>query len=105
MLNRRDAMLRLGQVGFGGLTLPSLLAAQERAKSLSTPSNATADSLIYLFLWGGPPQQDMWDMEPDAPEGIRAQFSPISAMVPGIQISDQMPLFAQHTDKTTIIRS
>ena len=29
MLNRRDAMIRLGQVGVGGLTLPQLLATRQ----------------------------------------------------------------------------
>ena len=57
-----------------------------------------------MFLWGGPPQQDMWDMKPDTPEGIRSQFNPINSVVPGIQVSDHMPLFAQHTDKTCIVR-
>ena len=52
-----------------------------------------------MFLWGGPPQQDMWDLKPDAPAGIRCQFKPIDTAVPGIQVCDQMPLFARHTDK------
>lgn len=107
MLNRRDAMLRLGHTGLGGLSLPALLAGQSTASA--SPSGArnaaTADSLIYLFLWGGPPQQDMWDMKPEAPQGIRSQFQPISTIVPGIQICDQMPLLARHTNKTAIIRS
>jgi hypothetical protein len=106
MLNRRDAMLRLGRVGFGGLALPTLLAGQKAAASTSVERHPpTADSLIYLFLWGGPPQQDMWDMKPDAPDGIRSQFKPIDTVVPGIRVCDQMPLFAKHTDKTAIIRS
>src|SRR4026209_2889456 len=103
MLNRRDAMLRLGQIGFGGLSLPMLLAGQRAAASTVDRHLATADSLIYLFLWGGPPQQDMWDTKPGAPEGIRSQFKPIDTVVPGIRICDQMPLFAKHTDKTAII--
>jgi hypothetical protein len=48
---------------------------------------------------------DLWDPNPDAPDGIRSRFQPISTVVPGIQISDQMPLFAKHADKTAIIRS
>jgi hypothetical protein len=107
VLNRRDAMLRLGQIGFGGMNLPTLLAGQKAAASDTSVEKhpATADSLIYLFLWGGPPQQDMWDMKPDAPDGIRSQFKPIDTVVPGIRICDQMPLFAKHSDKTAILRS
>lgn len=100
MLNRRDAMLRVGQVGVGALTLPSLLRAEQVAKS-----GGTVKSCILVYLWGGPPQQDMWDMKPDAPEGVRSLFSPIDTVVPGIQICDQLPLMARHTDKMAIVRS
>jgi hypothetical protein len=44
-------------------------------------------------------------MKPTAPDGIRSQFQPISTRVPGIQICDQLPLMAQHTDKMAIVRS
>lgn len=104
-LNRRDAMLRLGRMGLGGLTLPALLRGRAMASPVHAPSKGTADSCIFIFLWGGPPQQDLWDMKPDAPQGIRSQFSPINTVVPGIQICDQMPLLARHTDKLAIVRS
>ena len=80
------------------LTLPSQLPA-------NAPRRGSADSCIYIFLWGGPPQQDTWDPKPDAPQGIRSQFGEIDTAVPGIRICDAMPLFARHTDKTAIIRS
>ncbi len=47
----------------------------------------------------------MWDLKPEAPEGIRSQFQPINTVVPGIQICDQMPRIARHADKLAIIRS
>lgn len=103
MFHRRDAMIRLGQLGLGALSLPSLLHG-ERAQA-AVNSSRKAKSCIYIFLWGGPPQQDLWDMKPDAPEGIRSQFRPIRSVVPGIDICDQMPLLAQHTDKVTVLRS
>ncbi|HEV3003683.1 MAG TPA: DUF1501 domain-containing protein, partial [Pirellulales bacterium] len=64
-----------------------------------------AKNCILLYLWGGPPQQDMWDLKPDAPDGIRSQFLPIDTAVPGVRICDQLPLLAKHTDKLAIIRS
>jgi hypothetical protein len=103
MLHRRDAMLRLGQVGLGGLTLPGLLAAQAQAAKATRASKAKACILVYL--WGGPPQQDTFDMKPDAPDGVKSQFQPISTAVPGIQICDQLPRIAKCTDKLAIIRS
>ena len=102
MLHRRDAMIRLGQVGLGSLTIPGLLAAQEAAQANRRP---TAKSCILVYLWGGPPQQDTFDLKPQAPDGVRSQFQPIATAVPGIQISDQLPQIARHTDKLAIIRS
>ncbi|MBA4062459.1 MAG: DUF1501 domain-containing protein [Isosphaera sp.] len=100
MLHRRDAMIRLGQLGTGALTLPTLLRARAAA-----PRAASADACIFVFLWGGPPQQDTWDMKPDAPDGIRSPFGTIDTAVPGIRVCDQMPLFARHTDKVAVVRS
>jgi hypothetical protein len=101
MLHRRDAMIRLGQLGLGALTLPGLLRADQSAQ----PVRRHARSCILLYLWGGPPQNDMWDMKPDAPDGMRSIFRPVRTVTPGFDICDQMPLVARHTDKVAIIRS
>jgi len=110
MFHRRDAMMRLGQIGLGGLTLPTLLAAEKSFANRKSPAglkptNGKAKACILIYLWGGPPQMDMWDPNPEAPVGIRSHFKPIDTSVPGIQISEEMPLFAQQTDKTAIIRT
>src|SRR5262249_62144362 len=108
LLHRRDAMLRLGQVGLGALTLPALLNAERASASDGRPSTSPsrrthAKSCILLYLWGGPPQQDMWDLKPHTPQGIRTIFEPIQTAVPGIQLCDHMPMLARHTDKTAFI--
>jgi hypothetical protein len=100
MLHRRDAMIRLGQLGLGAVTLPGFLEAQ-RARG----GNGRAKSCIYVFLWGGPPQQDMWDLKPAAPSGIRSEFAPIRTAVPGIELCEHLPLLARHTDKVALVRS
>jgi hypothetical protein len=102
MLHRRDAMLRLGRLGLGALTLPGLLHAEQAAPP---PPRRHAKSCIYIFLWGGPPQQDLWDLKPDAPEGVRSLFRPIRTCVPGIDVCDQMPLLARQMDKVAVVRS
>src|SRR5262245_52290988 len=104
MLHRRDAMLRLGQLGLGSLTLPGLLQA-EQTRTPSAPRPRRARSCILLSLWGGPPQNDMWDLKPDTPQGIRSLFRPTRTVTPGFDVCDQMPLLARHTDKVAIIRS
>jgi hypothetical protein len=124
MLHRRDAMLRLGQLGGATWALPALMQAEKARGALvgeardssgagglaetdaaKRSGKGRAKSCILVYLWGGPPQQDMWDMKPEAPEGIRSVFQPIDTNVPGIQICDQMPLLARQADKFALIRS
>src|ERR1043166_2674710 len=89
---RRDFMLRLGSVG-SALTVPTLLRAEAATSAANNASavaalprtSGRAKSCILIYLWGGPPQQDMWDLKPDAPEGIRSEFQPIDTVVPGLQ--------------------
>jgi hypothetical protein len=102
MLHRRDAMLRLGQFGLGALTLPGLLRAEAEKR---TEGGGKARSCILIFLWGGPPQQDLWDLKPDAPAGVRSLFGVARTRVPGIDFSDQQPLLARCTDRLAVVRS
>jgi len=98
MLNRRDAMIRLGALG-SALGLPSLLRAAPETR------RGSADACIYLFLWGGPPQQDTFDLKPDAPAEFRGEFRPIRTNVPGIDICEKLPRLARLADKYAIVRS
>jgi hypothetical protein len=104
MIHRRDAMIRLGAIGLGSLTLPDLLKMEGTAQA-QTIGGRKAKSCIFLFLWGGPPGQDLWDLKPDAPEGIRSPFRPIATTVPGISFCDQLPRLAAHADKIAVVRS
>ena len=108
-LNRREA-IRLGGLGALGLTLPTLLAAQSNAAPRqSAPHPPTrfgrAKRCILLYMWGGPPHHDTFDLKPNAPREIRGEFAPIPPSVPGIEISDHLPLLAEQADKFTILRS
>lgn len=102
MLHRRDAMLRLGVGAGGALTLPQLMAMEQSGQSSAKKS---AKSCIFLFMWGGQPQQDMWDLKPNAPDGVRSPFLPIQTNVAGMQLGEPLPQLARHADKLAIIRS
>src|SRR5262249_21018559 len=67
--------------------------------------NRRRKSCILLYLWGGPPQQDMWDMKPDAPDGIKSVFRPMQSNVPGIHLCDHLPRLAQQAHKLALVRS
>ena len=101
---RREALLNLGRVALGTLTLPNLLAADESHSRLQNRSSR-AKSCLFIFLWGGPPQQDLWDLKPAAPSGIRSAFQPIATVIPGLEICDQLPRIALQADKLALVRS
>jgi hypothetical protein len=61
--------------------------------------------VINIFLGGGPPHQDMWDIKSDAPSEIRGEFKPIATNVPGIQIGEVFPRIAAQMDKFAILRA
>lgn len=98
-VSRRD-FLRVGALGMGGLALPQLL----RAEALSG-IRKSHKAVIMIYLVGAPPHQDMFDLKMDAPLEYRGPYKPISTKVPGIQISEHMPLCARIMDKLVPIRS
>src|SRR5688572_2836366 len=85
----RRELLQAGGLGLGGLTLPRLLRASEGSSQISAIA-PRAKSVIMLFLSGGPAQQDMWDLKPEAPAEVRGTFQPINTNVPGMQICEHL---------------
>jgi len=98
-ISRRN-FLRIGALGLGGLALPQLLQA-ESASGIKKSHKA----VIMIYLPGGPPHQDMFDIKVDAPSEIRGEFRSISTKVPGIQICEHLPLMAGMWDKLIGVRS
>lgn len=97
----RRGFLKIGGLGLGGAALPQILQAE--AASSHKPLDHKA--VIMIFLAGGPPHQDMWDLKMDAPTEIRGEFRPISTNVPGIQICELFPRMAKMMDRFSVIRS
>ncbi len=103
---RRD-FLKIGSAGLLGLSLPQLLKLEARA-SESAPAGARsrrATSVIMVWLAGGPATIDMWDLRPNAPDGIRGEFREINTSADGVRISEHLPQMARVMDKCTVIRS
>ncbi|MFM7148414.1 MAG: DUF1501 domain-containing protein [Gemmataceae bacterium] len=98
MMGRRE-FLRAGSLPLLGLDLPRLMASR------ATSSRSRAKACIVLFMWGGPAQQDTWDMKPSAPAEYRGEFKPIPTKVPGVQICEHLPLLAKYTDRLAILRA
>jgi hypothetical protein len=101
-VSRRN-FLRIGALGLGRLSLPQLLKA-EQASGLRSGGRGHK-AVIMIFLPGGPSHQDMFDLKEDAPAEIRGEFRSIPTSVPGIRISEHLPLLARQAHRYTIIRS
>jgi len=98
----RRSFLKIGALGLGTscLSLADIFRSEARA---GTSSNHKA--VINIFLGGGPPHQDMWEIKTEAPADVRGEFKPIATSVPGIQIGEVFPRLASHMDKSVVIRS
>ena len=98
---RRD-FLQVGTLGALGLSLAQFnkLKADEAQGKKSDNK-----SCILIFNLGAPSQIDLFDMKPNAPSEIRGPFQPIRTNVPGMQISEILPLHAKLADKFSLVRS
>ena len=98
----RRGFLRIGALGMGAgaLSLADLLRAEAQSQS---PHRHKA--VIHIFLGGGPPHQDMWEIKTEAPKEIRGEFKPIATNVPGIEICEVFPRIAAMMDRCAVIRS
>ena len=105
----RRGFLQIGALGFGAeaLTMADVLRAEaERDGGQGRPAgDSSHKAVINVFLAGGPPHQDMWDLKPDAPAEIRGEFKPIRTKVPGLHICEVFPKIAALMDRCAVIRS
>jgi Protein of unknown function (DUF1501) len=102
--HRRD-FLKFGAGGIFGLSLPELLRLEARSEAVKGKKDRKADAVILLWLAGGPATIDMWDLKPNAPEGIRGEFKPIATKAAGVEICEHLPKVAATADRATFIRS
>jgi hypothetical protein len=96
----RRQFLQIGGLAMGGLALPDLLLAEEAQGGAKRHK-----AVIMVYMPGGPPHQDMFDLKLDAPSDIRGDFKPIKTNVPGIEICEHLPRLAKMMDRVAVIRS
>ncbi|MDP6444639.1 MAG: DUF1501 domain-containing protein [Pirellulaceae bacterium] len=98
-VSRRN-FLKIGALGATGLALPDLLRLEAEAGA-----GRSQKSVILIYLVGGPPHQDMFDLKPDAPVEVAGPHRPIATNVNGLQICEHMPQMSQRMDRFAVIRS
>jgi hypothetical protein len=97
----RRGFVRAGVLGAAGLALSDLFRLEARA-AVPAPRKG---SVIILWMRGGPSQHETWDPKPDAPAEIRGEIGSIPTTVPGIRISELLPMSAKLMKKWSIVRS
>jgi hypothetical protein len=105
LMSRRQ-VVRSGSLAIAGMSLSGLLQAGQSPDVLSAGTSfGKAKNIIFLYLAGGPPQHETFDPKPNAANGIRGPFRPISTNVPGIQFCELLPRTATISDRLAVVRS
>ncbi len=99
----RRQLMQIGGLGFAGIQLASVLQAKEEKPA--KPRAAKAKRVIFLHQHGGPSHIDTFDMKPEAPDGIRGEFKPISSSVPGLSVCEHLPRWGAGLDRWAQVRS
>jgi Protein of unknown function (DUF1501) len=102
-LTRREIM-RLSAAGVAVASVSGWLGvlADHAARAAEKP--ARPKSCILLWMPGGPSHHDTFDPKPDAPAEIRGDLKAIATSVPGIQICEKFPRFAQLMKHAALLR-
>src|SRR5690349_9863763 len=87
----------------GGLALAGFSRSGIAATAPAAGSGARSCILVYLL--GGPPFLDMWDLKPDAPAEVRGPFRPIPTSLPGFQVCEHLPRLARLAHRYAVVRS
>lgn len=103
-ITRRETLAAGALTFLGGMfNTRSLLALEQSAKAAYRP--ARAKSVVLLYLQGGPPTQDMFDLKPTAPSDVAGEFKPIATSAPGVEVGELLPLTARWMHKAAVVRS
>jgi uncharacterized protein (DUF1501 family) len=99
---RRD-FLKVGTLGFAGLSLPQLLAT--RAKAAQEGKALKDTSVVWLYLSGGATHVETFDPKMSAPSEIRSVTGEVATSLPGVTIGGTFPKMAAVADKMAFVRS
>src|SRR5271155_966317 len=94
-LSRRP-FLRVGGLATLGLSLADFLQLRAQAAADGTAPKKTSNCIL-LWMQGGPSHLDTFDPKPDAPVEVRGEFGTIATTLPGIRLTEQLPLLARQT--------
>jgi hypothetical protein len=98
----RRGFMQIGLSGFATLSWPGLLRL--RAENATKPPQEKT-AVIMVWLIGGLSHVDTYDPKPDIGSEYRGPFKTIGTKVPGLRITELLPMQARIADKFTVLRS
>ena len=98
-MNRRHFMQHMATAAATVPAMNFLSHVQANANVLKSSQK----SCILMWMGGGPPTIDIWDLKPGSKNG--GEFSPIDTAASGVQISEHMPETAKVFSDLSIVRS
>ncbi len=103
----RRSFLQIGGLSAAGLGLGDLLRHEALASPGGSGGNSGSSNKSVIFVWlpGGMPHMETYDMKPEAPAEYRGVFAPIRTNVKGIEVCELLPMHAKIADKFAIVRS
>lgn len=110
LLDRRG-LLRVGAAGVAAMAhwaspmIPAARAEPSSDRSGSVAGSGRAQSVLLVWLSGGPSQLDTWDPKPDAPAEVRGEFATIATTISGVRFCEHLPRMAQQTNRWAIVRT
>lgn len=101
--NSRRDFLKVGALGLGGLTLPTLLQARANAAAAGKPVKDAA--VVWLWLGGGATHVETFDPKMTAPTEYRSVTGEVPTNIPGVSVGGTLPRIAEVADKMAFVRS
>ncbi|MBM3457115.1 MAG: DUF1501 domain-containing protein [Armatimonadetes bacterium] len=98
----RREILQVGILGAFGMTLEGAFAGRPAAAATRAPR---AKRVIVVWMPGGPPQMQLWDLKPDSPQDCRGTAVPIATSADGVQIGSRLPRTARQAHLFSIVRT
>lgn len=95
----RREVLQVGFLGAFGMGLLDGVPAAARER------RPRAKRVIVVWMPGGPPQMQLWDLKPDSPSDCRGTARPIATSADGVQVGSRLPLTARQAHRFTVVRT
>jgi Protein of unknown function (DUF1501) len=104
----RRSFVQAGVLGVGGLSLSDFLSLKTAVAADGAPvldPQKSGNSVILIWMSGGPGHHETWDPKPNAVAEYRGPFAAIPTSVPGVQFSETLPEQAKIANHLSVIRT